>query len=125
MPDDEVPQQSHVIFDYIKGADFRTLRADGALGGITPRGMVHFVVYSERGPIPQRVRHQIMDTGHLSSEFDVMEGRTSIIREMQVDIFMDFSAAKSFSQWLMKTVEDLESRISTENEIKGRAKNAV
>ena len=62
MADDSEPAKGNgdaggnrVAFDYIKGQHFRAIRADGAIGGITPSGSIHFALYSERHPIRSRI----------------------------------------------------------------------
>ena len=54
----EEPSPTTLKFEYEKSEQFRTVFADGAIGGVTPRGYVHVAFYSERSPIPKVVVHK-------------------------------------------------------------------
>ena len=43
-------------FFYIKAYNFRVVHVDGVIGGITPKGLLHLAVFSERAAIPQVLR---------------------------------------------------------------------
>lgn len=92
---------NRVAFDYIKNNNFRIIQADGAIGGLTPSGKIHFALYSERPPIPRRLVHNINDDGSLGP---IIRGETvsrdAIIREMEVDVFVDVAVARSLYKWL-------------------------
>lgn len=99
-----------VAFDYIKSADFRTVWADGAIGGVTPSGLVHFAVYSERPAIPRRQVFAVLDSGEAGQRLgsEIIEkriARDAIVREMPVDIVVSVNVAESLAQWLMQQVE--------------------
>lgn len=95
-----------VSFDYIKGKDFRVIRADGAIGGITPNGYIHFALYSERAAIPRRLVQRIGPDGALG---EIIESETisrgSIVREMDVDVFLRPDVAKHLHKWLGDHIE--------------------
>ena len=97
-----------VAFDYIKSQQFRAIRADGAIGGITPSGQIHFALYSERHPIPRRLVYEIGENDQLGSPIDSETiVRDSIVREMEVDIFLTLPVAISLHQWLGGKIDDL------------------
>ncbi|NJM83132.1 MAG: hypothetical protein HC844_12150 [Tabrizicola sp.] len=101
---------STVAFEYIKSADFRTVWADGAVGGVTPSGFVHLAVYSERPAIPRRQVFSVVDDGEAGQRLgtEIIEKRISrdaIVREMPVDIMMSASVAESLATWLTQQVE--------------------
>ncbi|MEO8455263.1 MAG: hypothetical protein ABI454_08885 [Sphingomicrobium sp.] len=99
-PDDRVS------FDYIKGKDFRVVRADGAIGGITPNGYVHFVLYSERGAIPRRQVFALTPEGTVGEIIDAETvTRGSIVREMDVDVFLRPDVAKALHTWLGEQIQ--------------------
>lgn len=103
--------KASVAFDYIKNHNFRTIRADGAIGGITPNGTIHFALYSERPPIPKRLVYEVNKDGELGSVIpSETVSRDAVVREMEVDVFLDISVARSLSQWLSKNIEDWENR---------------
>ncbi len=98
-----------VAFDYIKSAQFRSIHADGAIGGPTPNGQIHLAFYSERPSIPRRIVQRIDSKGALGEEVpSLRESRNSIVREMDVDVFLSLPVAKSFHQWLGTVINDLQ-----------------
>ena len=105
---DEVSSPTILKFEYEKSRQFRTVYADGAIGGITPRGYIHVAFYAERSPIPKVVVHEITDKGGLGDELlDKRVVRKDIFRELQVDVVMDEQAALALLKWLTKKVDTL------------------
>jgi hypothetical protein len=104
-----------VAFEYIKSTDFRTVWADGAIGGVTPSGLIHFAVYSERPPLPRRQEFQVTDDGEVGPRLgtEIAEKRISrdaIVREMPVDIMVSVNVAESLAQWLLQQVEAIKNQ---------------
>ncbi len=113
------PDAGQVAFDYIKTSDFRVVWADGAVGGLTPAGLVHFALYSERPAIPRRQVFDILDgeDGETRLGSEIIEkrlSRDSIVREMPVDVFMSAKAAEQLANWLTLQLEVLK-EMSGEN----------
>ncbi|RVD54543.1 MULTISPECIES: hypothetical protein [unclassified Mesorhizobium] len=97
-----------VAFDYIKSQFFRVIRADGAIGAITPNGHIHFALYSERAAIPRRIVQELDAAGHLGTLIDSeTETRGSIVREMDVDVFLTLESAISLRDWLTQRIDEL------------------
>ncbi len=98
---------SQVKFDYIKSQYFRVIHADGAIGGVTPSGFIHFALYSERAAIPRQITHLIKPDGSLGER--VMEktvSRETIVREMDVDVILSVPVAESLRKWLEEKIEE-------------------
>jgi hypothetical protein len=96
-----------VTADYIKGAFFRVIHADGVIGGPTPQGHMHIVFYSERPPLPRRLVQPITSTGQLGPpipEKSVIRD-TTVVREMDIDVIMTYAVAQSLYQWLGANLE--------------------
>lgn len=105
-PDTVEIKSDTLRFEYEKAVQFRTVHADGAIGGITPRGYIHMAFYAERAPIPKVVVHKITDKGTLGDELlDQRVARKDVFRELEVDVVMDEAAAVSLLEWLTKKVE--------------------
>lgn len=99
-----------VAFDYVKSSDFRTVWADGAVGGATPSGLIHFAIYSERPAIPRRQVFSVEGTSAEGSRLgpELVERRVSrdaIVREMPVDVLVSPAVAESLARWLLEQVE--------------------
>ncbi|ODR94224.1 hypothetical protein AUC69_03490 [Methyloceanibacter superfactus] len=96
-----------VRFYYLKSTQFRAIHVDGAIGGITPRGLIHASVYSERPAIPQSQEHEVAPEGRLLDPIDT-EGKLGIVRELDVDLIMSKQAAAELRDWLTKRIEELD-----------------
>ena len=95
-----------LVLEYIKSALFRVVHSDGAIGGLTPAGNVHFALYSDRPAIPRLQVHRIQSDGQLGDALpDRTVVRPGIIREMDVDVIMSPSAARSLGTWLIQTAD--------------------
>ncbi len=101
---------NRVAFDYIKSQHFRVVRADGAIGGLTPTGNIHFALYTERHPIPRRLVHQMEEGGLGAVLPNETVARDAIVREMDVDVFVTIGVARSLHQWLGEKIAEWESR---------------
>lgn len=102
---------SEIVFDYIKSSHFRVIRADGAVGAITPSGHIHFALYSERPAIPRQTVHEIDADGRLGDEKqDRRVSKGGIVREMEVDVFLTPEVAEGIKTWLETTIKEARNR---------------
>jgi hypothetical protein len=113
------PSEKEVAFDYLKGPDFRVIWADGAIGTITPNGLLHVAPYAERPAIPRRQVFAIeqidQGVGKLGAEIISKQiSRGTIVREMACDIFMSPQTAENLAHWLLIQVAELK-KIQGEN----------
>jgi hypothetical protein len=86
-------------FHYIKSNFFRVVHVDGAIGGVTPNGMIHASLFNERAAIPKEVAHQVNADGSLGTVIDTVS-REGIVREMEVDVILTPTAAQALHDWL-------------------------
>ena len=98
-----------VRFFYIKSNFFRVVHMDGAIGGLTPRGLIHCAVYNERAAIPQVTEHPI-DDNRLGPE-EAVEGKKGLVREVEVDLLMTRPVAEELRDWLTARIEDYDKRV--------------
>jgi hypothetical protein len=102
------PSENEVAIDYLKSQDFRSVWADGLIGSITPQGLIHFAIYSERQAIPRRqvftiVKDESENIGSLGTEVvEKQISRGSIVREMSCDVFVSPSVAEAVGKWLIE-----------------------
>lgn len=109
-----------LAFDYIKSQYFRVIRADGAIGSVTPNGHIHFALYSERAAIPRRLVQELSSSGELGALIpEATESRESIVREMDVDVFVTLEVAVALHQWLGNHIEELSGRASPQQQESG------
>lgn len=104
-----------VKFHYIKASAFRVVHVDGAIGGMTPQGLFHAAIFSERFPIPLQATHPLMD-GAIGKATEVVV-RDGIVRELEADLMMTLEGAKRLRDWLSTTVDN------AEKQLKGRDTN--
>jgi hypothetical protein len=97
---------SHVTFNYIESAFFRVIHVDGAIGGITTRGLIHCSIFSERVAIPRLARHSLNSDGSLG-DMEVLEAREGIAREMEADLILDERSARALRDWLTRELNRL------------------
>jgi hypothetical protein len=106
MPDDT---PTVVPFHYIKSNLFRVVHTDGALGSVTPAGLIFVGLYSERAPIPQVMLHEVTETGQIGIEHkDERVSKKGIVREIEVGATMSVETATSFIAWLQEKIELVE-----------------
>lgn len=98
-----------VAFDYVKTSDFRVVWADGAIGGRTAQGHIHFALYAERPAIPRRQVFRLnMETSALGDPIpEKTIGRAAYVREMACDVMMTPDVARNLAQWLIQQADSL------------------
>lgn len=105
-------QERVIVFEYIKSELFRVIHADGAIGGITPQGNIHFALFSERAAIPRVLMHEANPDGSLGKALpDRSVVRPGLIREMDVDVVMSLATAEPFAAWLEERIAELKKRL--------------
>lgn len=98
--------ESRVKFDYLKSHLFRTVHADGVIGGPTPDSRkLYMALYSERAPIPTQVTHELKAIGQemlqLGEEVSELRiSRDAVVRELEVGVVMDLASAAILHKWL-------------------------
>lgn len=103
----ESQEQQKVKFDYIKSQYFRVIHADGAIGSVTPAGLIHFALYNERFAIPRQVTHLLEPDGTLGERLhEETEARDAVVREMDVDIVVSVEVAESLRNWLEDKIKE-------------------
>jgi hypothetical protein len=80
---------------YQRSRHYRTVHADGAQFGVTPRGTVQFTLFTDQKPMPEYVLHRITPEGNLGASIEevVKEGA---IREVEINVIMDMAVAINF-----------------------------
>jgi hypothetical protein len=105
MGEPEKPRE--LKFHYIKSNFFRTVHADGVLGGLSPTASIIMNFYSERQAIPKIVTHEIKPDMTLGQELK-KEGKEGIVREVEISISMGVPAAQALKDWLETRIKEFE-----------------
>lgn len=96
-----------VRFFYIKSNAFRVAHVDGVIGGVTPKGLIHVSVFSERAAIPLSADHEITPEGRLLEPIS-QEGKQGVVREIDIDLMMTRTTAAELRDWLTTRLNDLD-----------------
>ncbi len=99
-----------ITFHYLKSTQYRVVHIDGAIGGVTPSGFIHFSMYNERSAIPREQVFSVDKDGVLGNVEQTVS-REGIVREMEVDAIMSLATAKSLRDWLTDQIIKLEKHI--------------
>lgn len=103
---DSKPRPETINFDYLKGAEFRVLHADGAFAALTTQGGLAISFFSERQPIPRRVVHKLNPDGSIGDEIaEQRVVRDAMVRDVDVTITMNMEAAKRISELFAKIIQ--------------------
>ena len=111
-----------IQFHYIKSNSFRVVHVDGAVGSITPSGLIHAALYSERAPIPRMAAHLVDEDGRLGppTEQDI---RSGIVREVEVSLLLSRSSAEALRGWLDGQIEALDKAMKAARHPQGETNN--
>ena len=101
---EEMP--ASVPFHYIKSNLFRVIHTDGAVGNITPSGLIFVGLYSERAAIPQIMVHDVTESGQVGSErVSERVSKSGIVREVEVGATMSVETAATLITWLQEKID--------------------
>ena len=93
-----------IKFNYQKTHEYRNHHVDGAYGGLTPKGYINMLFYSERNVLPKVVEMEINESGKLGKTINI-ESKEGIIREVESGITFDLGTAISIKDWLSQMIE--------------------
>ncbi len=109
--DDKEKQESErptqIGIYYQRSRHYRTIHADGAQIGVTPRGEIQFTLFSDLKPMPEFVLHQITPEGNLGASLEEVV-KDGPIREVEVNVVMDVLSTTALANALRTTLEQLE-----------------
>ena len=111
---DEVKKEKIVPtarFNYRKSSGFRVVRAEGAWGGITPRGEIVMNIFNERLPVPDFDEVEILEDGSFGRRVDFSADTKGIVREVEIALSMDVRTAANLANWLLDKVQRIETAI--------------
>jgi hypothetical protein len=114
--DSDAPNQMQIY--YQRARHYRTIHADGAQLGLTPRAAIQFTLYSDQKPMPEFVLHEITPEGNLGKVLEEVV-KSGVIREVEVNVVMDVNVATSFVnvlQGLLAQVKSLQELASKKTE---------
>ncbi|MBN1686303.1 MAG: hypothetical protein JW852_06585 [Spirochaetales bacterium] len=96
-----------VTYTYERHPDYHIVYANGAVGGVTPRGEVLFDLFIEFVGIPDETVHSVTPDG-LGPEIGRKPESPPFTRQSQIGVVMNPGQAKSLGYWLINQVENME-----------------
>ena len=101
----EKKKKSKIDFIYQKNNGYKNHHVDGAVGSLTPKGLVHLNFFIERNPIPQIISFELTENNTLGNEVG-RSSKTGIIREIETGIIVDIPTAKAIVKWLNEKIDE-------------------
>jgi len=119
MPTPQFP--TSIQFHYIKSHLFRVIHSEGAIGGLTPSRQIFMSLFNERAALPQLIEFAILPEGKIGSEIK-REGKDGIVREVEIGVLMDATAAKNLADFLLSQVKLIEESepVTKDDSVSGR-----
>ncbi len=108
MKVDKTNKNNSVDIHYEKNPLYRTIHADGAVGGVTPLNQVNINFYSTRNSIPKSMNQKINDDGTLNEESIEIstDSKSGIIREIEIGLYMNRQTALDIYNFLKTILEN-------------------
>lgn len=103
-------EKPEMTFKYIFTYDYSPVYANGAHGGVSPRGELVMNFYLERQPLPNAISHEITAAGTIGPETDVEPadlGR-SLVRQVINGVVLNYQSARELHYWLGEKVKEME-----------------
>jgi hypothetical protein len=93
-----------VEFKYVFKDDYNPVYANGAYGGISPKGEITINFFMERNPVPYSVTHELKEDGTIGDELkrDPERDHAMMIRFVTAGVVLNKSAARNIHEWLGK-----------------------
>lgn len=111
----EKSEKKELSFEYRISPTYSVYAISGAVGGVSPGGEIIANLFSERNPIPKKVKHQIEEDGRLGKEIE-REVVDSLIRNVMFGISMNPNVAKALGEWLIRKATEHEVRVTKRKE---------
>jgi hypothetical protein len=100
-----------IRFTYQVADDYTPTYANGAHGGVSPRGelVIHF--YHERPPLPASITHELTAAGTIGRETaqTPAELQATMVRSVEAGVVFSYENACNFHQWLGERLKEMES----------------
>ena len=96
-----------ITYTYERHPDYRIVYANGAVGGVTPRGEILYDLFIEFVGVPEETVHSVTPDG-LGPEIGRKPEAPPFTRQSQIGVVMTPGQAKSLGYWLINQVENME-----------------
>ena len=102
-------------FKYIFTYDYNPVYANGAHGGVTPRGELVVNFYQERQPLPNALTHELHPNGTIGREVaaEPDDLNRSLVRYVSHGIVVNYQTARELHFWLGEKIKEMEAMEKT------------
>jgi len=99
-----------VKFKYKFSSNYNPVYANGAYGGIGPKGEIIMNFYLERPPIPNAQTHLLSENGELGelTEQDPIDFDSTFIRYVDSGVILNIDNAKAIRDFLDQRIREFE-----------------
>ena len=99
-----------IKFKYIFDYGYNPVYANGAHGGVSPRGELVMNFYLERVALPESITHEINPNGTIGQEVDAEPAdlAQSLVRVIKSGVVMNYQNARELHLWLGERVKEME-----------------
>lgn len=99
-----------VTFKYIFNYAYNPVYANGAHGGLTPRGELVLNFYLERPPLPQEVSHEINPNGTIGNvtNEEPADLKSSMVRYIENGVVLNYESARNLHYWIGEHLKEME-----------------
>lgn len=94
-------------FDFSQSSDYKLYAANGAWGGITPRGDFMIEFFIEKSSRPESVKYRVKDKKSLGDEISRKFSGEEFTREMQCGIIVTLNQAEILANWILQNLQAL------------------
>ena len=90
-----------VLIHYQKNPMYRSVHADGAVGGLTPADKVQLSFFATRKIIPKSVEYTLNENGKIDKLVNISpDSKIGVMREVEVCVYMDRKVAENLYKYL-------------------------
>lgn len=90
-----------ITFLFDKDPDYKVIAANGAWGGVTPRGEIKFDLFFENVDTPDELTYMTTPDG-LGPEISRQPAGSTIVREVLMGVVMTPENAENLGRWLIE-----------------------
>lgn len=109
-------EKREVVFHYVEDGDSRTYYANGAFGGVSPKGEIVVNFFIDHTPIPTVEAFAVDSAGMMGKQtrreekYETEQGQLHVQRRVVARMVMNLADAQSIAQWLSGKVTEVMGR---------------
>lgn len=103
-------KKQELTFKYIYNYTYNPVYANGAHGGISPRGELVMNFYLERPPLPEEIRHEINPNGTIGAVTGEEPHNlgSSMVRFIDSGVILNYESARNIHYWIGERLKEME-----------------